>query len=354
MPVFNKRESYYFCQRMKFWKMHSGRMWIASFLLATVSACSPYVYEAEIGKISDSIGLLEQASASGQAALLADRRETILVKAANAPRSDLVLSGSECGETRSLTPRPCHALIVGESAAELTEQEVRILRGVKGTTEKDSEPGLKGILAALNGYARALRAITNAEDRTRFDAAVGSLAQSATQLAALAGPKGAAVGAVSGAAIQAAGAVVAISLDARRLAVLRETVPAMHGTESAPGAVPVLAKDVKKGLSLIRGERIRAVAARQGDLDTGLRRAVASRNDAHIVRVVAELDKLATTLGTLNQSDPDGTVEALVKAHKRLVDALEDDERQLKPLIDATSDLLTKATAVKDALAEAR
>lgn len=108
------------------------------------------------------------------------------------------------------------------------------------------------VAGALTDYADGLQAIVNAEDYDALRKAVSGMGSSLASVATLAGPKGAAAGAVIQPAIRIVGEIGIYGLEHRRWSVIRKVVP------ETDAAVALLSTRLDEAIKSLRMARLAA------------------------------------------------------------------------------------------------
>jgi len=300
---------------------------LALLPLAFLAACSPYVYDGEIGKFSAGVDLVTDAYKGG----VDDIRTTRMALRTN----DQVQNKARLGLSQS-----CRAIEGRE------ECQILDLRSDKPKEQDDAEHALnevEPVFSALHRYAEALAAITKADDDKALTQAGQELADSVSGLA------GAARG--GGAPTVAAGAglladLTEVYLDSRRLATLKKTVLATdHHIE-------VLSKIVGITLRTIQDDRLR-------QLDIQLSAAIAPLRDEKKLASLSPDDYRADLMATqalvdevnrIKASDPIAAGNVLAASHHALAEAVRSDKGQSMAVFQAATGFLQAAGKVKAAI----
>jgi hypothetical protein len=306
-------------------------------LLVGLTACSPYNFSSEVGAFSTGVDQLSDGFNSGYAALAADRAALAQLQLTSdrarvaIPKSCFAIPGKS-----SQNEVPCALYRSGDSPPALSEVE----QARNKTT---------ALLAALRDYARALVAVTNAADRAAYDAAVGQLASAVGTITKDAGPQGAAISTVAPAAVNLTGWAVGAALDQQRLESLKTGVDAVGRPLSDGKTIPidVVAREAGAGLFAL------ALAQREvlvSELNTLTRPLGPSLTDAAYRQRLGDAEAVAAVLDRLRQTDPTATASALIDAHKALVAAVDDPNRDYSSLVEAVNDFADQAAALHAAL----
>ena len=314
-------------------------------LLLGMAACSPYSFSSEVASMSNGVDKMAESFSAGYDGLANDlattkqvemavKRQAILVAPAcdgevDAPRNDAAV----CGLYIAGTPAP--ALTNLQLTRAQTMQAVRHLKK----------------------YANALAAVTNAADRTAYDAAVGQLSGAVATLAAPANLAAPGIGMIAPAAVNVVGWVFGTALDQQRFDSLRTAVnrvgkPLPDEANPNPNSpIRVVTGILGKGLSTLADARIRALSREAGLLAIGL----SSRplSDETYRKQLAEAWAAAATADALQRSDPRGAATDLAEAHDKLVEAVNDPGRSYGSLLKAVGEFGEKISAVHAAMTAA-
>jgi hypothetical protein len=305
-------------------------------LLLGIAGCSPYKFAPEVTAFSSGVDKVSQGFNAGTAALATDRTTQVILVLENArapvaksPSCEVPVSKGVAGSAA-----PCLIYRRGGAPSQPSEVEVQL-----GRTRE--------VLAALQAYAQALAAVTNAADRSAYDAAVGKLASALGALAAAAGPSGAAAGKGVSAGVNIIGWLIGEQLDYQRFEVLKASVNAV-GTAPAGGdsAMKVITDAIGKGMLLARDQQLTIL---NQDLDFDTARLGPSESDAAYDQRLADAETLAGSIQALRTADPLGTAVALNTAHVALVKAVNDPSRELPALLTALQQFGDKAEALQGA-----
>lgn len=193
------------------------------------------------------------------------------------------------------------------------------------------------ILTALQDYAKALKAVSNATDTAAFNTASTTLATSLGKLGLLAGPFGAAVGP----AVKIVTAGISLVLEERRYEALRD------GLLTACPAIRVLARAVGQNMADSRERRITTnfevlSAATPNALSDTLAR-------SEVMRLALGAQIAQNSLST----DPKVVAAKFAKSHDELVVAVRDRQGQDLIVLTDIQTLADAATALKTSLSGA-
>jgi hypothetical protein len=310
-------------------------MRLSWLLLFSLAACSPYSFSKEVADLSAGVDQLSSGFTSGFSALAADR----------AAKTQLELTGSRarvhvasaCLDQEERTA-PCELHELG--TAEPTLSGVEQLRGKTMSA-----------VAVLRNYAHALAAVTNAADRTAYEAAVAQLSGSVGALAKNADAAAPGASIVAPAAVNLAGFVVGTALDQQRFESLKAGVTAV-GTAPPGGDSPIatVTKSLGEGLGALSEARQEVLIA-EAQILAG--RLVPSLSDTDYRQGLSDAQAVVAVLDGLRQADPEAAARALVTAHDALLAAVNDPRRNYASLLQAVSDFADQAASLQAALATA-
>ena len=297
--------------------------------LAFLAACSPYVYDGEIGKFSAGVDLVTDAYKGG----VDDIRATRTALRTN----DQVQNKARLG----LSPS-CRAI------EEKNECQILDLRPDKPKEQDDAEHALnkaEPVFAALHRYAEALAAITKADDDKALTQAGQELADSVSGLAGAAGGGDAAAAAIAADTGLLAN-LTEIYLDSRRLATLKKTVLATDPK------IETLSKIVGITLRTIQSERLRQLDIQLSAAITPLRdeKKLASLSPDDYRADLTATQALVDEVNRIKASDPIATGNALAASHHALAEALSAEKGQSMAVFQATTGFLQAAGKVKAAI----
>jgi hypothetical protein len=317
-------------------KLRRGPLRLSWVVLSGLAACSPYDFSQEVGAFSIGVDQLSNGFTSGYAALAADRAAKTELDLTGA-RAKVALASS-ClvpAPSSSKDQVPCALFRLGDTPPALSGIE----------QERDRTTAL---LAVLKDYAHALVAVTNAADRTAYNAAVAQLAATVGSLANEAGPQGAAASTVAPAAVNIIGWVVGTALDQQRFESLKAGVTAAS-TPLANGEIPInfVVTAAGDGLLALSKARQRVLIAEMNIL-TG--RLGPSLTDAAYRQGLSDAQAVLAVLDGLHHADPTAAAKGLVKAHEALVAAVDDPGRNYASLLKAVGDFRDQAAALQSAL----
>jgi hypothetical protein len=308
-------------------------------LLAGLAGCSPYDFSPEVGAFAAGVDRLSNGFASGYTALASDRAAFVRLELTR-ERARVAIASS-CFAPPSQPrqdPAPCTLYRLGGAPPAPS--------GIERLHDRTMS-----LLAALQGYAHALAAVTNAADRAAYDAAVAQLASTVGALAQGAGPAGAGAGTVAPAAINLIGWLAGTALDQQRFESLKAGVTAA-GTPLPNGEIPIdfVATAAGDGLYALSKERQAILIAEANALT---RRIGPSLTDAAYREELSNAQGVLAALAALRHADPRAATAGLVKAHAALVAAVDDPSRNYPALLKAVGAFEDQAAALETALAAA-
>ena len=242
-------------------------------------------------------------------------------------RTDLLVSrprlkmGPGCNEVVMPKPPPC--------ALEVDSTPRRpgggVIHAVLPVPSAASNLKLEDVFKALDNYAAALAALTNAADRTAFDAAASKASASVASLASAAGPYGAEAGAV----IKPAGSVllwlVGQKLDYDRLQALRDTVKAADQSIQLLSAA--LLPTVLSGQNDSQQNTLLSLLASQIE-QANVLAARKSTSDADYGGAVDAAQATVAQFVAAHDADPEAAAAGLGQAHTKLLKAVMSNDGQ--------------------------
>lgn len=320
-------------------------------ILLLAGGCSPYVYGPEIARFAQATTRLNEAvvDVRAESARTATTRTWQEVRPGIAAGSVTVRLHPTCGPggaPDSAVP----ALPAGERCVILVAR-----RGPGGVWTEQvfaTDPNAihyaraLAVVQALDGYAAALKALSNAEDRKALDAATAQFCTSAGALATIAGV----AGPVFGAACGLVGQTIGISLDYARYRRLREGVETAQ-VRVIPGFATIVAETLERAQNNRRG--LLREETRQNVVSLRPAAAAWPTAPAAYDERTAALAAAATSLGAIQASNPRAVAEAMAAAHAALAAALADDSRQIEPLTNAVSKFAGEVEKLRAAIASA-
>jgi len=317
-----------------------ARNWILPLLLwvTTLSACSPYVYNQEITGFSTGVNAVAASYRSGQQAvdgIVAQQRQAA---EATVRTRLLLLPGCDQTEPSGTPPRrpECAAVPVGAQAAPGPTAVQQHLA--------DAAPAFD----ALKGYAAALAAVTASADETALNqarqcltAAAGGMALELAKFQPAAARDGPLLTPVGG----MLGQGIAIWLDQRRLAALRNTVAAVDPE------VQALGQTLQAALAAIRAQQLL-------QLGRDLRRAAEPLEATAVSRLSvagyqsnrAALEVDIAAFNHIRAADPAATVSAMVTAHHQLALALQANSGRAMAVATGAQTFIAAAEELKAAI----
>ena len=311
------------------------RVW---WLLAFATAgCSPYNFSKEVSAISAGVDQVSTGFTTGFDSLAADRASAMRLQL-TATRGKIAIA-TACFLPPPKPPAeqlPCTVYEQGEEQPMPTAIEQKRVRTM-------------AVVTVLTDYAHALAAVTNAADRTAFNAAVSQLSSAVGALAKEAGPAAPGLSTVAPAGVNFVGWLVGTALDAQRFESLKAGVTAASSSVDSQGdsAFSVVVTVLGDGLTALNAQRKAVLTQEIGILRGQLQ---PSLSDAAYRQGLTDLESLLVVLDGLRQTDPAAAVTSLIKAHQALLAAVDDPSRNYPSLVKAVSDFASQAANLQTAL----
>jgi hypothetical protein len=306
--------------------------------VATVSACSPYVYNQEITGFSNGIKSVASSYQTGQQAvgtIVAQRRQA---EAAAAGARLMLLPGCDQSDASGTPPKlpDCAVVAFGATTAPPPTNVQTHLA--------DAAPAFD----ALKTYAASLTAVTTAADETALkqatqslDAAAGGLAKAVAKVAPSAASGSSLVAPASG----LIGEGIVLYLDQRRYAALRGTVPTVDP------AVQVLGRTVEAALLDIRAQQLAQLQHDlHGEAEPFEATSVGRLSQGDYQSRLAVLEAKVAAFKQARAGDPVATVTAMVKAHHQLAQALQDNTGQGMAVLTSVTEFANAAAKLESAI----
>ena len=310
--------------------------------LGVVAACTPYNFSKEIGDFSQGItqisGSFDTGTAawdSDQIALLhlrrVERRTAIslsddctpLAIMDNLSRCDLVALKRQ-GPVPAVQPE-----LTPEDALQRQEREERQRKAVRAE------------MAGLVSYAHALAAVTNADDRSKFEAASKRLSLSVKNFTTLAAAAAPGIDVVAPAVTNILLWGIGLKLDYDRYDALRQE------TGNAQAAIDSIAKALGQQIGRIRLSRANTLRATAIILVEPLGPGMA--HDVYDRRLTAA-EQVVAQIRALGSSHPDELAKNLAATHAAMVAAINDPNRQLEQLITSIEKFKSLVEALQTAM----
>lgn len=314
------------------------RAYIASIMVSLMlCACSPYIYKAEIDTFHGGMNAVATAYEVGSKELAVDTEQARIDELINQRVQIRLTPGCDTPLDRAA---PC---------AVISKKQTQIPPATEAQrTIAAAAPAFTG----LRHYAAALAAITNANDDAELRAAMQGLAGSLNDLAAAVDqqrPGTAPSKAVIDAGETLFAAAATAYLDHRRFQALKTGVLAVDPVLSP------LATVISDALLSIRQERLVLLSKTMRDTVAPFETAGtdAARAALDYRTIVPELRSKAETYTRIRSADQAATVTAMTVAHHRLAEAVRDESRQVRPVIDAAKDFYKAARQFQDDLTAA-
>ena len=302
------------------------------FILLCATACSPYSFQKEVSTFSGSVDELSDAVVTGYSNLQDDRAAEADLQLIRA-RAMLNVA-PECAVPASTPTDFCGVFARRGRPPEL----------FGSADEQKARAEALAVLPALKDYAHALAAVTNAQDRAAYDAAVSQLSDAVGNITAAANAAAPGAGIVAPAAINFAGWLVGTALDQQRFDSLK------HAVHAVQQPIHSVATTLGAGLELINDQRRRII---KGDIDASATPMAPSLSEADYRQQLTDLEAKLAVLNALRRSEPATAAESMAQAHEALIKAVDDPQRNYGSLVKALNDFSQKVGALRDALATA-
>ena len=309
---------------LKSWQ-HALLVVLAGPMAAALGACSPYVYKSEVADFGAGVKAVATAYNDGMSAYAQERSDRQEMqwrldraKLAKTPGCDI---GVGPGAT---IDEPCELRTAGPGIPPPPSPP---------STLKRTGPE---VVAPLQRYAAALVTITDAQDREQLIAAQAQLKEAVDGLAKATD--------IPAPPLDPVFAIAGVFLDQSRYDALKRSVIA------ADPQIPKIGAALGVALDTLRGKRADelnlALEARTRTLSPGLPQDV---YDARLNGAMHDRDALETLRG----SNPTEAVDKMVKAHRALAVALQDNRRQIASVTAAAKEFYDAAVALQKAFATA-
>ena len=334
----------------------------AAALLLPLAGCSPYSFSKETSAMSDGVGKLSDAYTGSFSAIAADRAAQTQAQAASmramGQKPQIGLAGTCTTEPAKDADRPCVIYVKGAGEPHWTHAEL------------ENKPA-KNALKVLKDYADALAAVTNAKDRSDYDAAVGQLSGAVgTVLSPVApGPS-----VVVSAGINIFGWLVGTALDEQRFDTLRKAVTAVGmplppadesasprsrnvcydpipGTKQAARAPMRLVTDTLCwGVETLASQQREILQQQAMALLNGINDGTWSNSE--YAKALSDAQAAFAALDTLRRAHPGAAANALADAHDKLVKAVQDPNKSYPALMKAVGDFADKVSTAEAELTQ--
>lgn len=317
----------------------------ALLLIAGATACSPYSFSSEVASMSSGVDKLSEAFTSGYDNLAGDLATKGQIEM-TAKRRKLLLAGACDGDGAA---RPGSTLVCGIYMAGSDEPTLTSLQLKRAETMQ--------AVQRLKKYANALAAVTNAADRTAYEAAVSQMSAAVGTLAGPANLAAPGVGVLAPAAINLVGWAFGTALDQQRYDTLRTSINRVgqplpdkdHPLPQSP--IRVATQTLGEGLQVLAVARIQALSREADILIIGLNNRTWS--DEAYRKQLGEAWTATATVEALRRSDPEGAAADLADAHDKLVMAVNDPGQNYGSLLKALGEFGEKVSAVQAAMTAA-
>ncbi|WP_160108110.1 hypothetical protein [Pseudomonas izuensis] len=304
-------------------RVHSGLTLVLAAVLT--AGCSPYLYKTEITGFSDGLNQLDSAYVAGMKNVAGDRREKQRLKWTT-NRVPLALTSGCLLSTpaQANVVDPCGLLEVNQEEAAISPEQREALAAAP-------------ILEALHDYADALASVSDAEDQKTLDAAQAQLNTSLDSLVKL---EAKASGAPVGLAAELSASATLAWLNTRRYQALRT------GVNAARKPVQTLGLALGNALDSLRTARVNELRIAAGLL---VRKTGPGLNAESYARQLDGASNKVIVIEGLRTANPTDAAKAMIQAHDKLVNALNDDNRQIKDVLTSVKAFVDQAKSVREA-----
>lgn len=346
----------------------------------TIAACSPYVYKEEVGKFQDGV---EQASK-----MLDSQKEFLSKRGLEINRSDLLDANSPrlvisegcadavfCLEAIAYSTRfgkTCSGQFSASAASDTDASDYKTVykaailacginaKGGLAIEIPTQLPAQRKVLASLDGYAKALAGIVDAEDKKALSEAASKACSSTQSLYSTVSniavgseelskedkkkheeelaKDGKAVTAVCGLVTKIGTAI----LDQRRLEVLSRVVK--ESNTKIELLANYLAEEARKVNTIVLRNELEKLSVSVGE--TAELQGKKKEYLASVDSAVVEKDKFLSVL----RNNPEGVFLSMAEAHKKLKEALDDPKTQLQSAIAAIENFYKAAKDAHEAV----
>lgn len=320
--------------------MHSSSRSLLLGLGLLCVGCSPYSFSKETAAISDGVNKMSDAFSTGYDSLASDRANRVQTTILDSRQRVLVAPICKSSDATNDGTNMC-ALYVGKDAPQLSD------------AEQTQAATLKAV-KRLKDYANALAAVTNAADRTAYDAAVAQLSGAVGTITTPLDAVEPGFSTLAPAAVNVVGWLFGTALDQQRYASLKRAIttvglPVADDKNKDPDSpIRIVTRALGKGLRMLKIARLEVLQNELYDLTRGLNERSWS-DDAYRSRLTDSQTTLATIVA-LRRSDPTGVASDLADAHDKLVLAVSDPTNNYTALIKALGDFTDKVNALHTAL----
>jgi hypothetical protein len=348
----------------------SLRLALAGVLVSLLAACSPYSYSKEIAAISTNVNKLSDAYTASFDAITADRAAELQAEAISRrsrKKPTEIKIGGPCedeGVPKDGDAAPCALYIQGQPEPQWT------------AAERQRKPALEA-LQALKDYAEALAAVTNAQDRAAYDAAVGRLSGAVGTILSPLDAAAPGSSAVVSAGINVFGWLVGTALDEQRYDTLKKTVALVGRPLKEERSDEQKKADAKAHLACHKPDPVAdkayprsAIRIVTDALCNGLQAMASTQRDSLTKKVDVLLDGLNTgkwsdnayakaladaqaTLAAqdaLRRANPGSAANGLADAHDKLVKAIDDPKANYTSFMKAVGEFADKVSALEAAV----
>ncbi len=316
-----------------------GRSKILALLLgaATLSACSPYVYNQEISGFNSGVDAIVSSYQTGQQTVdtIVAQNQQATYLAAQTP---LHLVGGCFGDpaTAKIKLPPCSIVPIKATTALPPTQDQTAIENASPTFN------------ALKNYAAALVAVTNAADDTTLAQATQSLTTAAGGLTSAVGKLEPPVAPASTVVTQAStliGVGITTYLDWRRYSALRATVP------TADQYVAKLGETVEAALNDIRAVELQQASDDLSNAQASFLKITKGKpSQSEYQTLLTALQVKVAAFNQLSAANPAASVTAMLSAHKQLATALTNGTGQNLAVLAAVQKFAAAAAQLKTSI----
>ncbi len=317
-------------------------------LLASVTACSPYVYKDGITRFSsDMTSVLDQeGSAASEVRVQSSKLQAVTYAAVRQPiKSD----PAGCLLPDGIVSAGCR-IVADDDGGDAADAASPValhaggLRGIRasflGLTKADADR--QRLFAALRDYALGLAALANASDQANYDAAVTTLSSSIAAGVKAGSGGSAGDSAAAQAVAKFVGAIGGIYLEQRRYTALRSAVTTVEAV-----TMPVFGRDLGTTLAAQRGALLDYDRYRLAQIEPGFSRSNARRMSQEEYTVnYARMQTVIDDENRLYAADPTVTVKTMLAAHHELAQALRNGDGQFAAFSQALDSFSAQVSAL--------
>lgn len=313
-----------------------------STTLASLVACSPYVYNQEITNFSNGVNSIESSYQTGQQAIatlvLQDQQSDYVNN-----KAKLTLANG-CLDSNALPPTlpECAIVPFSSSKVPLADQTQSDIASYAQLTRAGQT------FDALKAYTAALTAVSNATDDATLDqasqslqTAIGNFATEASKVA----PKDASLNTAATIVKIPVNSIIITALDAKRYAALKATVPTVDPFIAASS------KTLTDALLSIRQVQLAHMVDDMTDAAEPFESGDAGKlTQSGYQNQLAALQSKVAAFNQARLSNPSATISSMIEAHKQLATALQNNTGQSQAIATAVLNFATAAGQLKTAV----